>query len=183
MMARNAFVLVIGFLSVAWARVPLEAQAAEQADVPCRDVPCVVTVDWTREGGPANQVPDRRYGNAAQLEGAIKASLAQRGFANHSGTGSQDLKILLIPDVGNAMCDEMAGTSTDRSCRAVLQIQARLEGPDELRDRVDLPSRIRNQCSSDKVMPVDRLGVFVADWIIYAVEGRAKGERRPVARC
>jgi hypothetical protein len=32
-------------------------------------------------------------------------------------------------------------------------------------------------------MPVDRLGVFVADMIVYALEGRAKGERRPVARC
>jgi hypothetical protein len=32
-------------------------------------------------------------------------------------------------------------------------------------------------------MPVDRLGDFVADWIIFALEGRAKGERRPIARC
>lgn len=182
-MARNAIALGIGFLACAWLDVPVAAQAAEQASVPCREVPCTLTVDWTREGGPANQVPDRRYGNAAQLEGAIKASLAQRGFSNHSATGTQAVRILLVPDVGNAICDEMAGTATDRSCRAVLQIEARVDGPDELRSKVDLPSRIRNLCSSDKVMPVDRLGVFVADWIIYAVEGRAKGERRPVARC
>jgi hypothetical protein len=32
-------------------------------------------------------------------------------------------------------------------------------------------------------MPVERFGAFIADWIVYALEGRSKGERRPVARC
>jgi hypothetical protein len=111
------------------------------------------------------------------------ARLTDRGFRNSGSTSAVDLSILLVPDVGIAMCDELAGTATDRSCRAILQIETRVEGPDELRRDVDLPSRIRNQCSSDRVMPVDRLGDFVADWIIFALEGRAKGERRPIARC
>jgi hypothetical protein len=146
-------------------------------------VPCIVTVDWTREGGVSNQVPDRRYGNAAQLEAQVKARLAELGFPDNGSSSPQVLQILLVPSVGRAMCDELAGTSTDMSCRAITDVQARLEGPEQLREDIDLPSRIRNRCSSDRVMPVDRLGVFVADMIVYALEGRAKGERRPVARC
>jgi hypothetical protein len=183
MRGHGRIVLITSLLACGMTGVPAAAQNPEQAAVPCRERPCALTIDWTREGGVGNQVPDRRYGNAAQLEARVKARLTERGFRNYGSTSADDLSILLVPDVGNAMCDELAGTATDRSCRAILQIETRVEGPDELRRDVDLPSRIRNQCSSDRVMPVDRLGDFVADWIIFALEGRAKGERRPIARC
>jgi hypothetical protein len=162
---------------------PAVAQEPAQSAVPCRDSPCAVTVDWTREGGLASQVPDRRYGNPTQLEAHVKARLTELGFANHQSANGGALRILVVPGIRNAMCDELAGTTTDMSCRAIVEIEARLEGPDALRRDVDLPSRIRNRCSSDRVMPVDRFGAFIADWIVYALEGRSKGERRPVARC
>ena len=181
---RNSPTVLIASCVVAWAVCePVAAQDDVPGVVPCRDVPCMVTVDWTREGGVSNQVPDRRYGNAAQLEARVKARLTELGFADNGSSSPQVLQILLVPAVGRAMCDELAGTATDMSCRAITDLQARLEGPEELREDIDLPSRIRNRCSSDRVMPVDGLGVFVADMIVYALEGRAKGERRPVARC
>lgn len=176
--------LLIGSVSVAvWLPAPLQAQESTARAVPCRDLPCAVQVDWTRAGGIGSQVPDRRYGNPTLLEERVRARLSERGFARHGGTGEQGLRFLLVPAMGSAMCDEVAGTATDRSCRAILEVEARADGPDELRRGVDIPSRIRNVCSSDRRMPVDRLGDFLGDWIIYALEGKSKGERRPVARC
>lgn len=164
--------------------IPYTAAAQEQGDAaPCRERPCAVVVDWTRAGGIVAQAPDRRYGNAAELEDRLKSTLAERGYALHGGTGGQDLRILLIPIVREAMCDELPGTSTDMSCRAIVEIEARVEKPASVSREIDLPSRIRNRCPSNKIMPVDKLADFVADWIIYAVDGRMKGERRPIARC
>lgn len=168
---------------IVFAVCPGAAQDEVPQPVACRDLPCMVMVDWTREGGENSQVPDRRYGNAVQLEARVKARLRELGYTDNGSSSPQVLQILLVPSVGRAMCDEMAGTATDMSCRAITDIQARLEGPENLREGVDLPSRIRNRCSSDRMMPVDRLGVYVADMIVYALEGKAKGERRPVARC
>jgi hypothetical protein len=163
------------------------ATAAAQEELPsavyCRELPCTVIVDWTHEGGIGSLTPDRRYGNPAQLEEWLKRRLTERGFALYESTDANALRILLQPAIANAMCDQMAGTSTDRSCRAVTRVQARLEGPDEARKGVDLPSNIRNQCGSDQLMGADKLAVFVADYIIYAVEEKAKRGRRPVGRC
>jgi hypothetical protein len=167
----------------AWLCAPVAAQDAAQKHVSCRDSPCTVLVDWSRAGGIGSQVPDRRYGNPTLLEKVVKARLAEHGFARTESPDEEGLRIVLVPVMGNAMCDEMAGTSTDRSCRAITEIEARVTGPDELRHNVDLPSRIRNRCSADKAMPIDKLGDFVGDWIVYAIEGKAKGDRRPVARC
>lgn len=158
------------------------AQEATRAAA-CRDIACAVDVDWTREGGIGGLLPDRRYGNPVAFEESVKASLAARGFTRYNGGGDDDLRITLLPRIGRAMCDEIAGTSTDMSCRAITEVEARLAGREAVRRNVDLPSRIRNRCSSDRAMPVDKFSVFVADWIIYALEGKATGERRPVARC
>ncbi len=178
---RRSFLACCVLLGAGALFVPAEAQ--DPAPVPCRELPCNVMVEWTRAGGVAAQVPDRRYGNPTHLEQSVKGRLTERGFVSHKSTDGQNLRFLLIPSVGRAMCDEVAGTATDMSCRAILEVEARVDGPDELRRDVDLPSRIRNRCPSEKVMGVDRLGIFIGDWIIYALEGRANGERRPVARC
>ena len=160
---------------------------AQQPDavggVPCRDRGCAVIVDWTRAGGVAAQTPDRRYGNPAQLEQLIKARLSERGYTVHGSNADGDPRFLLIPTVRAAQCDEVAGTATDMSCRAITELELRAEGPRELVTGTDLPSRLRNRCPDQQPMEVDKLGVFLADWIIYAVDGKAKGERRPVARC
>jgi hypothetical protein len=158
------------------------AQESPRA-APCRDLPCSVTVDWTRQGGIGSLTPDRRYGNPAQLEDRLKARLAERGYTLNASTDPNALVILLQPMINNAMCDQMAGTATDRSCRAVTEVRTRLQGPDHATDGVDLPSSIRNRCASDQAMSVDKLAVFVADFIIYAVDDKAQGGRRPVARC
>jgi hypothetical protein len=169
------------FLAVALAG-PLSAQESPQP-VPCKTRPCEVFVDWTREGGVAAMTPDRRYGNPAQFEEWLKAALTERGYPLHASTDTDVVRIVLQPSIDNAICDQLPGTATDMSCRAVTDVQARVEGPDALTDGIDLPSRIRNRCGSDQLMPVDRLATFVAEYIIYAVEGKAKGERRPVGRC
>lgn len=172
--------LVIGACSHA----PAMTQGELENTVPCRDVPCAVVVDWERVGGITNLSADRRYGNPVRLAELVKARLTERGFGNHVNTSVEDeLQILLMPRMGNAMCDQMPGTATDMSCRAILEIQARAQGPDRVRREIGLPSRIRNRCSTDQVMPVENLGSFVGDWIIYALEGRWKGERRPIGRC
>jgi len=128
-------------------------------------------------------VPDRRYGNPAQLEDLTRAALTQRGYTLLAGADAGGLRIILQPAVNQAMCDQMAGTSTDMSCQAITEIQARVEGPDAVTDGVDLPSRLRNRCGADRLMTVDQFAVHVAEYIAYAVEGKAKGDRRPVGRC
>lgn len=162
--------------------LPVAAQD-EAGPVACKDRPCVLTVDWTRSGGLASLTPDRRYGNPAQLEEWVRAQLTQRGYPLHSSTDGGVVRIVLTPMIRNAMCDQMAGTATDRSCRAVTEIETRVEGPEQVTSSIELPSRLRNRCGSDQIMPVDKLATFVADYIIYAVEGKSKGERRPTGRC
>jgi hypothetical protein len=179
----RTLVVISCLLPSVWLRGRAAAQESEQRPVSCRDRPCSILIDWTRAGGIGAQSPDRRYGNPTLLEKLVKARLAERDFPRIESGAEQDLRVVLVPVLGNAMCDEVAGTSTDRSCRAIVDVEARVDGPDEVRRDVDLPSRIRNRCSSDKVMPIDRLGAFVGDWIVYALEGKAKGDRRPVARC
>lgn len=161
---------------------PAAAQEGGGGPVLCKDQPCAVVVDWTRSGGVGNLTPDRRYGHPAQLEERIKARLTERGFTRY-GAADGGPRFLLVPSIRNASCDELPGTATDTSCKAITELETRLEGPQELTGAIDLPSRLRNRCTNDQVMPVDRLAMFVADWIIYAVDGKAKGERRPVARC
>lgn len=143
----------------------------------------MVRVDWRRAGGIGSLAGDRRYGDPTQFEKLVRAHLTGLGFTSHESTGDQALEILLIPVIGNAMCDEMTGTATDRSCKAIVDVETRLSGPDEIREDVNLPSRIRNRCSGDKTMPVDKMAAFVGDWIAYALAGRARGERRPIGRC
>jgi hypothetical protein len=173
--------LASGFLAALV--IPSAAVAQQPGPIACRDRPCVIRVDWTRAGGIGSQVGDRRYGDPTQFEKLIKARLVELGLSRQQSPDGQALEILLIPVMGSAMCDEMAGTATDRSCQAIVDVEARLSGPDEVRRNVDLPSRIRNRCTSDKTMPVDRMAALVGDWIAYAVEGRARGDRRPVGRC
>lgn len=158
------------------------AQEAE-GQAPCREQPCAVIVDWARAGGVANQVSDRRYGNPVRLEELLKADLTELGYALHGSADDQNLRIVLVPVIRNARCDQLPGTTTDMSCRAIVEVQTRIEGPSGVTESVDLPSRLRNRCPGDEVMTVDKLAAFVATWIVYAVEGRAKGDRRPLARC
>ena len=178
---RRGLIGVLSLFACGW--MPCAVEAQQQAEVPCRDRPCAVIVDWTRSGGVAGQMPDRRYGNPAQLEQLMKAQLSERGYVMHTNTGDNDPRFLLIPTVRAAQCDEVAGTATDTSCRAISQLEVRVEGPEPLVAAIELPSRVRNRCPDQQPMPVDKLAAFLTDWIIYAVEGKAKGERRPVARC
>lgn len=171
-------------LAVATLTVPGRATAQDaQAPVSCRDRPCALVFDWTRQGGLGGLTPDRRYGNPAQLEEWTRAALKERGFNQLDSASSADLRIRLLPTIRNAMCDQMPGTSTDMSCRAVTEIQVRLEGPDTATDGIDLPNRLRNRCGSDQLMPTDKLAVYVAEYIAWALDGKAKGERRPVGHC
>ena len=180
---RPALIAIASFLVCASVPRAAVAQQAAEHGVPCRERPCAVIVDWTRSGGAASQLPDRRYGNPAQLEQLLKARLSERGYTMHSNAGDTGPRVLLIPTVRAAQCDELAGTATDMSCRAIRELELRIEGSQDLVAAIDLPSRLRNRCPDDQPMAVDKLGVFLADWIIYAVDGKAKGERRPVARC
>jgi hypothetical protein len=182
MHAHRALLLGSSLFLAGWVH-PVSAVQDAEAAVSCRERPCAILVDWTREGGIESQVPDRRYGQAAQLEDRIRSRLVELGFSNFGSRDADILRIVLVPHVGNAMCDEVSGTATDMSCRAILDLQARVEGPDAVRKAVDIPSRIRNRCSADKVMVVDRFAAHIVDWIVYALEGKSKGERRPVARC
>jgi hypothetical protein len=179
------------YLVLASIPTAIAAQEPAQTQARCRDLPCAVVVDWTKEGGVGNQSPDRRYGNPAQLEERVKARLTERGFQRYGSTDDADLRIVLVPQVRPAMCDELQGTAAgvdtrgfrNTDCKAIAEVEARLQGPDGVTRGIEIPNRIRNRCTSDQMMAVDKLGEFVADWIVYAVEGKSKGEKRPVARC
>lgn len=161
---------------------PVVSAQEPAAPTPCRDRPCSVLVDWTRQGGVTSLRPDRRYGNPATLGDLVKSALRERGYRLAEG---EDVvpRIVLRPTIRNAMCDQLPGTATDNSCQAVTEIETRVDGPEELAKSIDLPSRIRNRCGADQVMPVHRLAAYVAEYIGYAIEGKANGEKRPVARC
>ncbi len=111
----------------------------------------------------------------------MKSALTERGYALQGEDAVP--RIVLRPVLRSAMCDQMPGTTTDNSCQAIMEVETRVDGPEEVAESIELPRLIRNRCGADQVMPVHRLAAYVAEYIGYAIDGKARGDKRPVGRC
>lgn len=163
------------------------AQAATAQDAPppggpCRDAPCRIQVDWGPSASAASYGADRRYGAAADIEMLIKQHLAEHKFRIVE-TGADAMLLTLRIKMVRAMCDQMAGTSTDMSCQTIDEIMVQFTTPDPT---VKAPGmmRVTNRCGAgDTKMTIAQIAKYSADYLAYNLATDKKGLKRAVSRC
>ncbi len=167
-------------LSVAFSGAT-SAAAQDSTSLPCRVTVCALNVDWTP--GTAPTTVDRRYGTVSELEQRVIDQLIGAGYRFERNSADAQLTIRIRPQLIRAMCDVMAGTNPDMSCRTfgearieVLDVKPGMKAPRSI--------RVRGQCGADQVMDVPRFSEYVAAMLDYEFR-RAAGEdpRRPPTRC
>lgn len=159
--------------------VPAAAQDAPQ-NMPCRSAPCRIAFDWGGESA-ASHGSDRRYGPASDLETLLPRLLSERGMRIVT-TGEAGLVMTVRPKVRRAMCDAMAGTSTDYSCRTIGEIAISFAST----DTVKAPNAVRvtNRCGAgDTFMTVADFARFTADMLAYQLADEKSRGRRPASKC
>lgn len=164
------------------ARAAQAQEAAPQAAGPCRDAPCRVTYDWGSGATAATYGSDRRYGAAVDLEQLFKEVLQGNGLRIvESGDGATLITVRI--KMARAMCDQMAGTSTDRSCQTVDELMIQFSSPDPA---VKPPGgmRVANRCGAgDTKMTVAQMARYAGDYVTYQLAVDKKAAKRAVARC
>jgi hypothetical protein len=148
---------------------------------PCRDGSCKVIYDWGAGATAASYGSDRRYGAAADIEPLLKQYLGERGLRIVESGEAMLLTVRI--SITNAMCDQMAGTSTDMSCRTINELIIQFSSNDAA---VKAPGtmRVSNRCGAgDTKMTIAQMARYAADFVAYGVAQDKKGMKRAVARC
>ena len=148
---------------------------------PCRDYPCKILLDWGSGNTAASFPNDRRYGQAADFEPTLKFTFQEARL--RIVDGGDVMVITFRPVMKNAMCDAMAGTNTDMSCRTVDEVQVQFNTP---MPNVKAPNtmRITNRCGAgDQRMSVAQMATYTANMIAWQVATDRKGLKRPTAKC
>lgn len=148
----------------------------------CRDGPCLVTYDWGAGATPASFGADRRYGPAADIEPLLRQHLREHGLRIVE-SGDDAMRLTVRISMVNAMCDQMAGTSTDMSCRTINEMVIQFSAPSA---DVKAPGamRVANRCGAgDMKMTVAQMAQYAADYLSYNLAKERKGLKRAVARC
>lgn len=171
---------VVSALVAVLAAAPAGAQDASHTAGPCRGAPCRITFDW---GGAsaASHGSDRRYGPASDVETLLPQFLAERGMRVIS-TGDAALVMTVRPKVRRAMCDVMAGTGTDYSCRTIGEITIQFATTDTTK----APNAVRatNRCGAgDTFMTVADFTRFTVDMLVYQLADEKSRGRRPASKC
>ncbi|MGQ0647240.1 MAG: hypothetical protein ACT4P7_06685 [Gemmatimonadaceae bacterium] len=149
---------------------------------PCRDAPCRLMIDWGAGTSAASYGADRRYGPAADIEPLLKQYLTEHRLRMVE-SGADAMLVTVRPTVKNAMCDQMAGTSTDMSCRTIDELTIQFTSSDPA---VKAPGsmRVANRCGAgDTKMTVAQMARYAADFMAYNLAVDKKGLKRAVARC
>src|SRR5688572_24695567 len=97
-------------LSAALAQNAAAQEAAPPG--PCAVIPCNLHVEWGPSGPPLGI--DRRYGAVAEYQQRVITALGGAGQKFTDVERKDALMLIMRPRVVSAMCDVMAGTSTDR---------------------------------------------------------------------
>ncbi|MGQ0764960.1 MAG: hypothetical protein ACT4OZ_04755 [Gemmatimonadota bacterium] len=177
---------ILARLSVLAFLFPVVGAAAQDSAAvagtgPCRSITCQIIWDW---GGQSASTygQDRRYGPATDLEVLIPQFLREAGLKVSPAAGLP-VQMTLRPRMRNAMCDIMAGTGTDMSCRTVSDLAVQFTSTDST---VKAPGavRITNRCAAgDKFMSIREFSRYAADLVIYNLTDEKARGRRPASRC
>lgn len=157
-----------------------EAQDVPASPAPCRSAACRIVFDW---GGAsaASHGSDRRYGPAADLEILLPQLLTERGLRIIT-TGEAPILVTVRPKVRRAMCDQMAGTDTDYSCKTIGEIQVQFASSDSVRAPNSI--RVTNRCGAgDTFMTVADFSRLTADMVTYQLAEEKTRGRRPGSKC
>jgi hypothetical protein len=124
---------------------------------PCRGQPCGFLVEW--QGRPPNG-PNRRFGDAGQLENLVLGHLVGAGYRLERGPQSGGLTLRLRPRTGVGLCDFMSGTD-NTGCLVIDNVRVDFLG--------EYPGYgtpegflVRNRCGADGAMAVDGVAAIVA---------------------
>jgi hypothetical protein len=158
---------------------PAAAQDPPDTTGLCTARACHIQVEWGVDGPPLT--PDRRYGVLGEYLQRTLKHLTDSGQRFSVGENTDVLSLRLRPRVIRAMCDQMAGTSTDMSCQTIGEVQVEVSNPDA---SVKVPGtiRIRNRCGADQYMDIIRFSEYSAALIAYELSRDSK-RKRPAARC
>lgn len=171
--------VIVSAFAVLLVAVPAAAQDAPQS-TPCRSAPCRIAFDWGGESA-ASHGSDRRYGPASDLETLLPRLLSERGMRVVT-SGEAALVMTVRPKVRRAMCDAMAGTSTDYSCRTIGEIAITFAATDTA--KAPNAVRVTNRCGAgDTFMTVADFARFTADMLAYQLADEKSRGRRPASKC
>lgn len=156
------------------------AQDASAPVGPCRTSVCRIVFDWGGESA-ASHGSDRRYGPAADVETLLPRLLDARGI-RVIPSGSASLTMTVRPKVRRAMCDQMAGTSTDYSCKTIGEISVQFTAADSTRPPNAV--RVTNRCGAgDTFLNVADFSRFTAEMVVYQLADEKSRGRRPASKC
>lgn len=156
------------------------AQDAPGSPAPCRSAACRIVFDWGGESA-ASHGSDRRYGPAADVEILLPKLLSERGLRVIT-TGEAPILVTVRPKVRRAMCDQMAGTDTDYSCKTIGEIQIQFASSDSVRAPNSI--RVTNRCGAgDTFMTVAEFARLTADMMTYQLAEEKTRGRRPGSKC
>lgn len=168
--------MAVAITAVAGAAGAQDAPAAG----PCRSNLCVIAFDWGSQSA-ASHGSDRRYGPAADLETYFPRLLEERGL-RVATAGSSVLTMTVRPKVRRAMCDQMAGTDTDYSCKTIGEVQIQFMSSDTT--RAPNAVRVTNRCGAgDTFMTVMDFARLAADMLVYQLAEEKSRGRRPASKC
>ncbi len=156
------------------------AQEAPATAAPCRTSACRIVFDWGGESA-ASHGSDRRYGPAADVEILLPKLLSERGLRVIT-TGDAPILVTVRPKVRRAMCDQMAGTDTDYSCKTIGEMQIQFASSDSVRAPNSI--RVTNRCGAgDTFMTVAEFARLTADLVTYQLAEEKTRGRRPGSKC
>lgn len=156
------------------------AQDAPASPAPCRSAACRIVFDWGGESA-ASHGSDRRYGPAADVEILLPKLLSERGLRVVT-TGEAPILVTVRPKVRRAMCDQMAGTDTDYSCKTIGEVQIQFASSDSVRAPNSI--RVTNRCGAgDTFMTVAEFARLTADMVTYQLADEKTRGRRPGSKC
>ena len=171
-------VAVFGMLAVATGRAQGTPVTA------CRESPCSLIVDWGVGKSVADMPPDRRYGSPAEFEATIREALKKHDLrAVATDVGSTLAIRVKAAYKTRVLCDEMPGTTPDRSCATIGEAIVSFATMDQ---GAKLPTAVRmiNRCgASEGVMSMKQFGKFVGEMIWFALDGEQLKANKPSGKC
>ena len=162
----------------------LGAQGTVTSSMPCRDTPCSLVVDWGVGKSLGDMPPDRRFGSAAEFEGAVRASLrAHEMTAVASAAGSTVAIRIQATYKPRVLCDDMPGTMPDRSCATIGEAIANF-GTTATENKLPAAVRMINRCgASERMMTMKQFGAYVGEMIWFSLEGNQQKASKPAGKC
>jgi hypothetical protein len=160
-----------------------EAAGAQGGPGPCREMACVLTLDWGSGKTSASYPPDKKFGSGDDFEQRFRGALAARNY-RIVDPGMGTLVMTARPTMrARVMCDAMSGLNNDMTCTAMTNLAINFTSNDPA---VKPPGAIRisNRCASGDTFMTHRVfAQYAADMIWWQLEGQAAKGERPIVNC